>query len=355
VSGNRASAAIAAALLALALLAGPAKAELDEIWNAPIANWRIAAYRDRDSGRFNNCAVAVRFNSGIALSFRVDALQRLDLGLVNDAWNWSPGEVPAVRYWVDANPPVDGTATIAGAKEIVVELPPLASFMAQLRRGQTLTVSLKDSPMRFNLAGAARMLGEAQQCAKRYAVAAKGAAEAGKSRAAASEATRRQAQKWVESVLAAGAMPDARALTQAEIADWGQGHAADDVAAMWSSPTALGRLSVSALAKGASLDDLAGELVEADQRACSGRFSASKSPDETAFRRLDTVCEGEQGSLVANYILFADADGNAYNVTHLALAGGAKDSYARDAGQAFRTNAFKPGTGGAPKLRSASP
>ena len=50
-------------------------------------------------------------------------------------------------------------------------------------------------------------------------------------------------------------------------------------------------------------------------------------------------------------MLFADSDGNAYNVTHLALAGGAKDSYAREAGEAFRTQAFKPGANGAPKLK----
>jgi hypothetical protein len=340
---------MAGAALALIAASVPAAADLEEIWNAPIANWRIAAYRDKDSGHFNNCAVAVRFNSGVVLSFRVDAGQALDLGLVNDAWSWKAGDSLPARYWIDQNPPVDGTAIAASAREVVLELPPLAQFTQQLRRGQTLTVSLRDTPMRFNLAGAARMLGEAQQCARRYAMAQRAPAEPNRTRAGAPGTVRRQAQTWIDAVVGAGVIPDARTLSPAEIADWTQGRS-DDVAAMWSSPTALGRLSVSPMPKGSSLDELADELVQADRRACGGRFTSTAIPDDASVRRLGTVCDGDQGSLVADYLLFADADGNAYIGTHLALAGGARDSYARDAGQAFRANAFKPGVSGAPKL-----
>jgi hypothetical protein len=348
----RIGSAAAGALAGLALFAQPAWAALDEIWSTPIANWRIAAYRDHDSGRFNNCAVAVRFNSGIVLSFRLDAELRWQLGLVNQDWQFQPGEAQPVRYFIDANPPVDGTAAMVGSTEAVIDLPPIASFMSQLQRGQTLTVTLKDNPMRFNLAGASRMLGEASQCARRYAIAGR-SAKAAVARPAtqpASAAVKRQAHTWVDSLMAAGALADSRALTPAEMADWSQGGADDDTAAMWSSPSVLGRMSVSAVPKGTNLDDLASALAEADQRACGGRFSASKTADEAWLRRLDTVCEGDQGSLVADYILFADGDGNAYTVSHMAIAGGGKDGAASAAGQAFRANAFKPGLAGAPTL-----
>ncbi|MBI1778376.1 MAG: hypothetical protein HYR63_23805 [Proteobacteria bacterium] len=87
--------AVASAAVMLALASVPSAGEVQEVWHAPIQNWTLAAFRDKDSRRFHHCAVSVGFNSGITLGFAVDADLQWRMNLRNQAWTLPAGALQA--------------------------------------------------------------------------------------------------------------------------------------------------------------------------------------------------------------------------------------------------------------------
>lgn len=136
------------------------------------AGWAGAAFRDPSSGLFAFCRQGRAFDDGTVLTFSLDAIGHLDVGLVGGPWMAGPdgpdGPLPAAARLDDIGPvALDGR--VGGDGALVVSLDNDPAILAAFRRAYVFEI-VGDAfgPLSFDLAGTAASLSDLRRCVITY-------------------------------------------------------------------------------------------------------------------------------------------------------------------------------------------
>ncbi len=154
------------AVLATALFTNAAAADVLEEFRAE--DWNGMAFADDQSGKLANCSVYAQYENGVTLYFFNNADGSWMLGLNKDDWALTQDAQHDITYRVDSRRATNATAVALSNSLLGVSLPADDPLLRQVRRGNELTVTFKDTDYSFDLGNSDKALDAAQECVSRH-------------------------------------------------------------------------------------------------------------------------------------------------------------------------------------------
>ncbi|MEO1224032.1 MAG: hypothetical protein AAFX92_07370 [Pseudomonadota bacterium] len=133
------------------------------------AGWEGAAFRDPTSGQFGFCRQGRAFDDGTVLTFSLDEIGHLDIGLVGGAWTADPNATLQTAARLDDIGPVALNGSVDDAGALVLSLNNDPAILAAFRGGYVFEI-VGDAfgPLLFELSGTAASLSDLRTCAITY-------------------------------------------------------------------------------------------------------------------------------------------------------------------------------------------
>ena len=134
--------------------------------NFQVGVWSGAAYKS-DTGEFSHCAISATYQDNTILVF-ARSPSGWSLGLANNAWKLQNGSQYPVQYYIDSEPPRQGTANVVDTDQVSIDLPNDQTLYDRVRLGTRLYVKTSSNLMNFGLAGTGAALNALANCLSSY-------------------------------------------------------------------------------------------------------------------------------------------------------------------------------------------
>lgn len=131
-----------------------------------VGNWSAGAYAV--DGKFDHCAGAVTYNSGISVAFYVSNTFQWAMGLLDPSWNLTAGSSYPVAFTIDGSAPNFATAYVSTAKEVLIPLNPTVALFKTFMEGEVLKVDAATQVFTFNLTDTSKLLPDLLKCVESY-------------------------------------------------------------------------------------------------------------------------------------------------------------------------------------------
>lgn len=133
------------------------------------AGWVGAAFRDPASGQFAFCRQGRAFDDGTVLTFSLDDIGQLDVGLGGGAWTADPDAIVPTAARLDDIGPVALNGHIDDAGALILSLDNDPAILAAFRSAYVFEI-VGDAfgPLLFELSGTAASLSDLRTCAITY-------------------------------------------------------------------------------------------------------------------------------------------------------------------------------------------
>lgn len=154
------------------LMALPLQAATIESFN--VAGWRISAYSNDQTQRFNHCSASVPYQNGVLLIFSIGWDYKWSMGLANPQWRLARGTRHNFTYTIDKTAPVPTVGRAVLDTLLEVELVDTKDVFERFRRGLRLNVDAMGQRFVFNLSSSSAALAAALDCTNKYAKASPG-------------------------------------------------------------------------------------------------------------------------------------------------------------------------------------
>lgn len=316
-----------AAVAALLLASGTAKADTIPGSNTNVAGWFIGAYDD-NKRQFSHCAMSTLYKSGITMIFSISNNYSWRVGWAHDSWQFRKGQTVELSVFVDGVGPHYLTAKAVDDKMALAELPAKAALFDLMRKGYNMKVYAEGRTYGFNLDGTYAALTEILNCVGRYtgnvasapppATPAPIVSPTGQPKPApnaSGEVTAEQrieATKVVANILAQGDMTSFRLLTAKEIAELNNDYISRSHV-VWRAEGLFGTLRI-LTKRNVSLGEVNAAIIGDDARGCKGKFASGSVADDKSrsVLRLFTACEEDGKAYEYRYTVVPAGDGTHY-------------------------------------------
>lgn len=334
-----------AAAAALALLLGAAPAAARDDFRSGV--WAGRAYPS-NGGPFTHCTIDADYENGINLTFYVTRDYRFGIYLFSAAWSLTKGDSYDVAYAVDGGRRTAARATAINNTGVVIDLSAVRGIFDRLKAGAVLLIEAAGGSFRFDLGGTSAALERLLVCVNRNVQVAGrspgggSAGGAGQGRATGPaeqprqrrETPERRAEGAPRGPVPASAEERARAaafveqlLLRAELYSFeiltGERVPPDlrryDV--VWQGYHVIGLLDILPAGRYRSIDQAAGETVDANRRACRGKLDSQdrvlRLDDGRTLVQVAIACIAGHDDVHMDYTLVPLAAGAYYRIAHL--------------------------------------
>ena len=120
------------------------------------------------NGAFNNCTISANYSRGTKVIFMLTHNGQWAVGVMNPAFNLSPGATGRVSYWVDDVLPRGGNATAVNDKTLLLPLDNSTQLFEEFRLGSMMNIKVGNETFQFSLNGTSAALAALIGCARRH-------------------------------------------------------------------------------------------------------------------------------------------------------------------------------------------
>ena len=275
-----------------------------EVWRTQLSGWRIGAYTNEQTDRFNHCAAGISYQSGIFFFFAIGRDFGWSMNLANNSWQLQTGSRHPIRYQVDNSRIISGTAMVTGPSLVEIELLDSAALFRLLKAGRTLYVEAAGQTFGFDLTNSSKALDAALRCTSTMVArestninpfaspSASGTdpfASAPKQEGNPSrDAARAEAVALTANLLSAAKI-DGFTVVDAIPADL------DFFDAMWTAPGVIGGVIVQPTE---TTDSALAGLTGRASANCKGRHASAKLPGKDGIVSLKLICDDAESTVV---------------------------------------------------------
>ncbi|MGH7117407.1 MAG: hypothetical protein ACREFP_00155 [Acetobacteraceae bacterium] len=266
-------------------------------------SWSGGVYRNPQTQRFDYCAAAATYRSGISLVVAIGRNYHWRIAFADRSWNLAAGTAIPLVVSFDHGSPWTLTGEVRSSDLVYVEMPENGALIRSFRDAYTMTVYALGRTFGFDLSDTAELVPELALCVTGERATPTG----GPSGGAANSSLDLAATRIASNLLLAARLPRARLLTPAETPAPLRNHGV-----AWTSDVGSGAVLVVPHNESKNAVTVASSLIDSAADACRGQFASGRSSDvidNHPVAKAFTGCKDAGGTTLVRYFVLQAANG----------------------------------------------